>query len=118
MSQLRQAQYATTLNQSKYSAKVSSGSYGGVIAFASEPSQNKVQTWGEVYFPELSAQLSQGYMGYDGFAINNNQLVRQFKLYLDGDTNANLTGKTRQISYRLKDGDASHQFVVDKVVEF
>ena len=57
-------------------------------------------------------------MGHDSFAVKGNQLVREFKLYLDGDTNANPTGKTRQITYRLVDGEASRQFVVDKVVEF
>ena len=115
---------ATDLNQDGYpeivvfTQSVGSGSYGDVIAYSSQPSQSQGKSWTEASFPELSEKLSQGYMGHDSFAIKGNQLVREFKLYLDGDTNANPTGKTRQITYRLVDGEASRQFVVDKVVEF
>lgn len=111
---------ATDLNQDGYpeivvfTQSVGSGSYGDVVAYSS----NKGKSWTEASFPELSETLSQGYMGHDSFAIKGNQLVREFKLYLDGDTNANPTGKTRQITYRLVDGEASRKFVVDKVVEF
>lgn len=110
---------ATDLNQDGYpeivvfTQSVGSGSYGDVVAYSS----NNGKSWTEASFPELSEKLSQGYMGHDSFAIKGNQLVREFKLYLDGDTNANPTGKTRQITYRLVDSEASCQFVVDKVVE-
>lgn len=110
---------ATDLNQDGYpeivvfTQSVGSGSYGDVVAYSS----NKGKSWTEASFPELSEKLRQGYMGHDSFAIKGNQLVREFKLYLDGDTNANPTGKTRQITYRLVDSEASRQFVVDKVVE-
>ncbi|PNK60756.1 hypothetical protein [Psychrobacter sp. FDAARGOS_221] len=110
---------AADLNQDGYpevvvfTQSVGSGSYGDVVAYSS----NNGKSWTEASFPELSEKLSQGYMGHDSFAIKGNQLVREFKLYLDGDTNANPTGKTRQITYRLVDGEASRKFVVDRVAE-
>lgn len=92
---------------------VGSGSYGDVVAYSS----NEGQSWNEVHFPELSSELKQGYMGHDKFEVVDNVLVRQFPLYLEGDTNANPKGKTRQIQYDLQEGGASRQFVVSEVNE-
>lgn len=97
-----------------FTQSVGSGSYGNVIAYSS----NKGQSWSEVSYPELPSKLTQGYMGHDKFEVVDNVLVRQFPLYLEGDTNANPKGKMRQIQYDLKDGEASRQFVVSEVNEF
>lgn len=97
-----------------FTQSVGSGSYGDVIAYSS----NRGKSWSEVSFPELSDKLKQGYMGHDEFEMIDNVLVRQFPLYLEHDTNANPKGKKRQIKYFMKDGEASRQFVVDKVSEF
>ncbi len=97
-----------------FTQSVGSGSYGNVIAYSS----NRGLSWSEVSYPELSSKLKQGYMGHDKFEVVDNVLVRQFPLYLEGDTNANPKGKTRQIQYDLKDGEASRQFVVSNVNEF
>jgi hypothetical protein len=40
-------------------------------------------------------------MGHDSFAVSGNTLVRHFPLYKAGDGNAQPTGGSRQISYRL-----------------
>jgi hypothetical protein len=45
-------------------------------------------------------------------------LTHRFPIYLDGDTNSKPSGKLRQIQYKLKDGEASRVFVVDKIVEY
>lgn len=91
-----------------------SGSYGDVIAYSS----NRGLSWSEVFYPELSDKLKQGYMGHDEFELVNNKLVRRFPVYLKHDTNANPKGKMRQIQYYMRDGGASRRFVVDKVSEF
>lgn len=91
-----------------------SGSYGNVVAYSS----NRGLSWSEVFYPELSDKLKQGYMGHDEFELVNNKLVRRFPVYLKHDTNANPKGKMRQIQYYMRDGGASRRFVVDKVSEF
>jgi hypothetical protein len=93
---------------------VGSGSYGDVIAYSS----NKGLSWSEVSYPELTDKFKQGYMGHDEFLLVENVLVRRFPLYLENDSNANPQGKTRQIQYRMIEGEASRQFVVDAVNEF
>ena len=45
-------------------------------------------------------------------------LARRFPIYKDRDTNNNPTGGTRQIEYKLKDGEASRLFVIDKISEY
>jgi len=65
-----------------------------------------------------NAEASNGYMGHDEFAIVESTLVQRFPIYKPGDSNANPTGGTRQIQYKLKDGEAMRKFVVDQVVEY
>jgi hypothetical protein len=57
-------------------------------------------------------------MGHDEFAMVENTFVQRFPIYNPGDTNAEPTGGTRQIQYKLVDGEASRLFEVDKVVEY
>jgi hypothetical protein len=57
-------------------------------------------------------------MGHDEFTIIETSLVRQFRTYNEGDTNANPTGNYRQIQYKLVDGENSRKFVIDKIVEY
>ena len=54
-------------------------------------------------------------MGHDEFAIIETSLARRFPIYKNGDTNNNPTGGMRQIQYKLKDGEASRLFVIDKI---
>lgn len=97
-----------------FTQSVGSGSYGDVIAYSS----NRGLSWSEVFYPELSDKLKQGYMGHDEFELVDNALIRRFPIYLEHDTNANPKGKMRQIQYYMRDGGASRRFVVDKVSEF
>jgi hypothetical protein len=99
-----------------YTMSAGSGSYGNVIGY----SVNNGKSISQIYFPELSKnkEASIGYMGHDEFAIVETSLVRRFPIYKAGDTNSNPTGGTRQIQYKLKDGEASRLFVIDKVVEY
>jgi len=97
-----------------YTISAGSGSYGNVIGY----SVNNGKSVSQIYFPELSEnkEASTGYMGHDEFAIVETSLVRRFPIYKAGDTNSNPTGGTRQIQYKLKDGEASRLFVIDKIV--
>ena len=96
-----------------YTMSAGSGSYGNVIGY----SVNNGKSISQIYFPELSdnKEASLGYMGHDEFAIIETSLVRRFPIYNDGDTNNKPTGGTRQIQYKLTDGEASRLFVVDKI---
>ena len=99
-----------------YTVSAGSGSYGDVIGY----SVNAGKSMSEIYFPTLAdnAEANKGYMGHDEFAIVETTLSRRFKTYTEGDNNSAPTGKTRQIQYKLKDGEASRKFVIDQMVEF
>jgi hypothetical protein len=99
-----------------YTMSAGSGSYGNVIAY----SVNNGKSISQIYFPEISEnkEAGIGYMGHDEFAIIESGLARRFPIYKDGDTNNNPTGGTRQIQYKLKDGEASRLFVIDKISEY
>lgn len=99
-----------------YTVSAGSGSYGNVIGY----SVNNGKSISQIYFPPISenAEASKGYMGHDEFAIVENTLVQRFRTYKESDTNNNPTGVTRQIQYKLKDGEASRKFELDKVVEY
>jgi Periplasmic lysozyme inhibitor of I-type lysozyme len=99
-----------------YTVSAGSGSYGNVIGY----SVNAGKSMSQIYFPPIAEnpEASKGYMGHDEFTIVEFSLVQRFKLYNEGDTNVNPTGKTRQIQYKLKDGEGSRKFVVDKIVEY
>lgn len=93
-----------------------SGSYGTVIGY----SVNNGKSMSEIFMPNIvdNPKASKGYMGHDEFAIVENSFCQRFKTYNPQDTNSNPTGKTRQIQYKLKDGENSRAFVVNKIIEY
>ncbi|MCS3554192.1 MULTISPECIES: PliI family lysozyme inhibitor of I-type lysozyme [Sphingobacterium] len=99
-----------------YTQSHGSGSYGNVIGY----SVNNGKSMSTIFFPSVSenAKINQGYQGHDEFAMVETSLAQRFPIYKDRDTNAKPTGKTRQIEYELKDGEASRKLVVKKVSEF
>ena len=99
-----------------YTTSAGSGSYGNVIGY----SVNNGKSLSQIYFPELSEnkEASIGYMGHDKFAIVETSLVRRFPIYKNDDSNSNPTGGTRQIEYKLKDGEASRLFVLNKISDY
>lgn len=98
-----------------YTQSAGSGSYGKVVGF----SPNKGKSLSLIYFPELdmATPAAKGYQGHDEFAIVESNLLRRFKTFESGDTNAKPTGKMRQITYTLQNGEASKKFVMGKVIE-
>ena len=99
-----------------YTVSAGSGSYGNVIGY----SVNNGKSMSEIYFPDLfdNKEASTGYMGHDEFTIMETTLARRFPIYKEGDTNSNPTGGTRQIEYKLQDGEASRAFVIHKISDY
>lgn len=98
-----------------YTQSAGSGSYGKVVGF----SPNKGKSISLIYFPELEmgTPAAKGYQGHDEFAIVESNLLRRFKTYQSDDANATPTGKIRQLTYQLKNGEASKKFVLVKTIE-
>ena len=99
-----------------YTNSAGSGSYGNVYAF----SVNNKKSMSQVYFQPTAenSKINTGYMGHDEFSLVENTLGQRFPIYKKGDTNANPTGGTRQVSYRLVEGEAMRKLEVDKITEY
>jgi len=99
-----------------YTQYVGSGSYGNVYAF----SVNNKKSMSQVYFQSTgeNSKINPGYKGHDEFSLVENTLSQRFPIYNEGDTNANPTGGTRQVSYSLVDGEAMRKLEVNKVTEY
>jgi hypothetical protein len=99
-----------------YVTSAGSGSYGSLIAYAS----NRNRSISPISLPPLEddAAAANGYMGHDRFVVGEGSLVRNFPIYKDGDTNAAPTGGTRQILYRLQAGEAGWRLVPEKAFDF
>lgn len=93
-----------------------SGSYATPIGY----SANNNKSMSEIYFPPISEDTvnSKGYMGHDEFAVVEGIVAQRFPIYKDGDTNAQPSGKMRQLQYKLTAGEAGWVMKVDRVEEF
>ncbi|MDB4584922.1 PliI family lysozyme inhibitor of I-type lysozyme, partial [Draconibacterium sp.] len=100
-----------------YIQSAGSGSYGSVIGYSVNNGKSMSQI---APLPEVSEnpKANTGYMGHDEFAIVENTLVQRFPVYKPDDVNANPTGGMRQLQYKLKDGEASRLFIVDRIIEY
>jgi hypothetical protein len=99
-----------------YVQSAGSGSYGSLVAF----SANRKKSLSDISLPPVAddPKLSKGYKGHDEFAVVEGTLVQRFPIYREGDANAQPSGRTRQIQYKLKPGEAGWVLGVDKVVEY
>jgi hypothetical protein len=99
-----------------YIQSAGSGSYGSVIGY----SVNNKKSMSQIYLPDImdNPEARIGYMGHDEFTIVETTFVRRFPIYKEGDTNSNPTGGTRQIQYKLVDGEAGRIFKIDKIIEY
>lgn len=93
-----------------------SGSYGKLIGY----SVNNGKSASQVYLPPVAEdpELNNGYMGHDEMAIVETTFCLRFPIYKEGDTNSNPTGGTRQVQYKLVDGESGRVLKVDKVLEY
>ena len=99
-----------------YVTSAGSGSYGSLAAWA----VNKGKSMTPIFLPPVadSPTLSKGYMGHDEFAVVEGTLIQRFPIYRDLDTNARPSGKTRQLQYKLKAGEAGWVLRLDRSMEF
>jgi hypothetical protein len=99
-----------------YTQSAGSGSYGHVIGY----SPNKGKSVSQINFPEMAkgSKESIGYLGHDSFSVVESSLARRFPIYETNNANAKPTGKIRQLQYKLKNGEASKQFVLVGSMEF
>jgi hypothetical protein len=91
-----------------------SGSYGKALAY----STNGKKSLTPIIFDEPTPKDLEGYMGHDEFAVLENTFVRRFPIYKKGDINASPTGGWRQFQYKLKPGEATWHFRLDRVETF
>jgi hypothetical protein len=99
-----------------YVTSAGSGSYGSLVAY----SANNRKSLSEVYLPPVSEnpKAAAGYMGHDEFAVVESSFVQRFPIYREGDANAQPSGKTRQLQYKLKQGEAGWVLRLDRTVEY
>ena len=99
-----------------YINSVGSGSYGSLVAFAA----NRRKSLSQIHLPPVAdnKQAARGYMGHDEFAVVENTFVQRFPIYGDGDVNAKPSGRTRQLQYKLRPGEAGWVLRLDRVVEY
>ncbi len=97
-----------------YVTSAGSGSYGSVEAYA----VNRGKSVTPIALPDLmdDKTASRGFRGHDVFAVVEDTLARRFPLYSELDTNANPSGGTRQIHYRLVSGEAGWRLRMDSTM--
>jgi hypothetical protein len=81
---------------------------------------NRKRSMTPIFLAPLSddAVNSKGYRGGDEIAVVENVLARRFPIYPDDPSVNEPTGKTRQLQYKLKKGEAGWVLKLDKVVEY
>lgn len=99
-----------------YINSAGSGSYGSLIAYAS----NRNKSLSQIYLPSIAddPSVAKGYMGHDEFAVGEGTLLHRFPIYRENDKNAEPTGGTRQIQYKLEAGEAGWVLRKDRGVDF
>ena len=99
-----------------YVNSAGSGSYGSLVAYAAD----RRKSLSQIYLPPVTDNkpVARGYMGHDEFAVVENTFVQRFPIYGDGDVNARPSGRTRQLQYKLRPGEAGWVLKLDRVVEY
>ncbi|MCA3556219.1 PliI family lysozyme inhibitor of I-type lysozyme [Aestuariivirga sp.] len=99
-----------------YVTSAGSGSYGSLVGYA--VNNNKSMTG--IHLPPIAddAKHNSGYMGHDEFAVVEGTFVQRFPIYGTMDSNAQPSGKTRQLQYKLKAGEAGWVLRIDKAIEY
>lgn len=88
---------------------------GNAIGF----SVNNGKSMSQITFTGIADRkdLQKGFGGNDEFAIVEATFVQRFPIYKDVAKNIK-ANKTRQIQYKLKNGEASRVLTIDKVLEY
>ncbi len=71
-----------------------------------------------LHLPPLDGTANaKGYHGHDEMAVVETVVARRFPIYGAGDP-PSPTGRTRQLQYKLKPGEAGWVLTLDRVVEY
>jgi hypothetical protein len=83
-------------------------------------SANKNKSLSEIFLPLFTddPKLTKGYRWHDEIAMVEGIVALRFPIYKDGDTDDKPTGGTRQLQYKLTQGEASWVLKLNKVLEF
>ena len=81
-------------------------------------SANKKKSLSSITVPDLTPEQAKGHRGQDDFAVVEGIIARRFPIYPDDKPDSKPTGKTRQLQYKLRAGEAGWLLKVDKVIEF
>ncbi|MDN3205010.1 hypothetical protein [Algoriphagus sediminis] len=81
-------------------------------------SGNNNKSISEVSIPDITEEQKKGYGGEEEWAVIETSVVARFPIFEEKDGEWVRTGKTRQIQYKLEDGENSRKLVVDKVIEY
>lgn len=92
------------------------GRYGSVIGYSS----NRGRSMSQIYAPlaTTESRYSCGYRGRDEFAIVEDSFVQRFSISPEDRITSESSPTTRQIQYKLVDGEAGRKLVVSSVVEY
>lgn len=86
-----------------------SGSYGTLRGFASVEDKSIA----EIEVPAFEGPYYEGFQGKGVFTFQGNRVIHFWPVYNEGDTNANPTGGSRLIFYRLDIEDGEAKLVID-----
>lgn len=95
---------------------VGTGSYGTVYGFAS----NKDQSISQIILPPVTevdlkkGANFEGYQGSDDFYADNNQLIREFPIYMEKDSKDSPTGGRKVVYYTLQASEPTWQLNIVK----
>lgn len=83
-------------------------------------STNQKRSMTPIFLPPVSEDKvnSKGYRGGDEIAVVENVVARRFPIYSEDPAVKEPTGKTRQLQYKLKKGEAGWILKLDKAVEY
>ena len=89
---------------------------GSLVAY----SANNKKSLSEIYLPPLSEHqgATAEYHGHDEMAVVESTFVRRYPIYGQGGDSSSPTGKTRQLQYKLKAGEAGWVLKLDKMTEY
>ncbi len=95
-------------------------SVNGTHSYPIAYSVNNGKSMSQVYFPDPNENpdISDGYHGYDEFTLVETKLGHRFPVFSQAENGWENTGKIRQITYIMKDGEASRYFAVDQIYEY
>ena len=95
-------------------------SEGGVRTRVIGYSVNNRKSMSQIHLPDIAEnkEAAEGFIGYDEFTVIETWLVQRFPLFAWTGSEYEPTGKTRQVQYKLREGEASRQFIPVNITEY